>query len=289
MAYKTTLKIQDTKFDVEQLGHYSLNLLVSSVDFSFSITDTRGNVCLFLEKISFTTIYRSKDLISILNSVFDDHHFLRAGFWKNINCIIKNNSFSLIPNSLFDKNMLGFYLEMNSNYNPEKEEIGYFTHTTIKAVNVFSIERELSQWFESCYPTKPINFLHQTSPFIEGALRSQSDANLKLTVLCDHNSLDILLIENGLINYCNVFKYKSTEDLLYYIMFVMKELKLNPDTLPVSLYGEIDQTSIHFAKLHKYIRFLRFGAKPESLKFGYVFDELYDHQYFDLFNMTLCE
>ena len=42
-------------------------------------------------------------------------------------------------------------------------------------------------------------------------------------------------------------------------------------------------------KLNKYIRNVSFGSKPSYLNFSYQFDEIMDHQYFDVFSIFLCE
>ena len=269
--YQQTHKVKDPLFEVEELGSYSLNILVSDSDCSFAIVDSRQSKCLYIEKCMFDKTYSSKQQIAILNHFFEEHHFLKAGYWKNINVSLKNDKFSLVPLSLFDQSIITEYLELNCEIDPKNETVYYNQHKNVGACNIFTLNNDLQNWFKNTYPTREINFLHQTS------------------ALCDHNSLNIALIEDSQLLYCNVFNYDTAEDLLYYIMYVINELGLSPDKIPVTLWGEFDQSSIYFAKLYKYIRLLHLGNRPETLSFGYVFDEVFEHSLFDLLNMHLCE
>jgi len=72
-------------------------------------------------------------------------------------------------------------------------------------------------------------------------------------------------------------------------MLVFKEFGLSQRNQKVILWGNINQQSPHFELLNKYIGNLSFGSKPSYLKFNYVFDDIPDHQQFDLFSIFLCE
>ena len=284
-----TYKIKDPKFSIEELSSYSLNILVSDSDCSVAVIDVRKSRCLYAEKSEFEKTYSSKQQITILEQFYEDHHFLKAGFWKSINISLKNDKFSLVPLSLFDDSIADEYLALNCEIDRKNETIYNYQHKNVGACNVFSLDNDLQEWFKITYPTRDINFIHQTSAFIEGITKIFTDRKKSLAVLCDHNSINIALIENKQLIYCNVFSYNTAEDLLYYVMYVMNELELNPDKVPVTIWGDFDQTSIYFAKLFKYIRELHLGHRPETLSFGYVFDELFEHSLFDLLNMHLCE
>lgn len=287
--YNRTHKVKDSRFNIEHLGSYSLNILVSDSDCSVAVIDTKESRCLYSEKCEFEKVYSSKQQIKVLVQIFEEHHFLRAGYWKNINVSLKNDKFSLVPLSLFDESVSKDYLRLNCEVNEKEESINFYKHKNVGACNIFTLNNDLQDWFKNIYPTREINFLHQTSSFIEGITKVYTDRKKQLAVLCDHNSLNIALIENKNLIYCNVFNYNTPEDLLYFIMYVMNELELSPEKIPVTIWGDFDQTSIYFAKLYKYIRYLNLGHRPETISFGYVFDEIFEHSSFDVFNLHLCE
>ena len=72
-------------------------------------------------------------------------------------------------------------------------------------------------------------------------------------------------------------------------MLVMKGLQRDQQTSDVVLWGYLGKESAHFNEFRKYIKHLSFGDRPNYLKYGFVFDEIQDHQYLDLYSIHLCD
>jgi hypothetical protein len=41
--------------------------------------------------------------------------------------------------------------------------------------------------------------------------------------------------------------------------------------------------------MQKYIRQVKFGKKPQDIGYSYKFDDLFEHRYFELYSLHLCE
>ena len=61
----------------------------------------------------------------------------------------------------------------------------------------------------------------------------------------------------------------------------------NQATSQIVLWGYIGKNSMHYHEFYKYIRNVIFGNRPKYLNFGYMFDEVQDHHFFDLYSMHL--
>jgi hypothetical protein len=213
---------------------------------------------------------------------------LQAGYWKNIKLCIKNKDFSLIPNSLFDKEYLREYLNLNTTVH--NKEVYYHKQSTMDAVNIFAAEKEIIEWFQSKYPHKNIKVLHYTSPFIEGIMINESQKDERaMYIVSEKDYMAIIVRNNKKLEFCNNFSYRTPEDFLYFVMFVFDQLKLNPEVTPVTVWGELSNDSPIYSKLYKYIRNVSFGNKPSTLNFGYQFDEVFDHKFYDLYNIHFCD
>lgn len=288
-TYKQKIAIRDERFDIEKLADYTLCLQISDHDFNVCAIDKRENRCLLVEQYEIDQIYSAAQIIEQLELIYDDHHVLQAGYWGNIIVAFKNKKFSFIPASLFDENDIPNYLNLNCELDLSIESVGFTKHPNLDLVNTFAYSTGLSDWLEAKYPRKTINFHHQTSSLITGVLHSASkNGEKEMYIYCDEQNLNIVITKDNDLVYSNLFEYKSAEDLTYFAMFVIHELGLNPEKVPVTLWGTIDQTSIHFTRLFKFIRFLSLGKRPESLKFSYHFDEAFEHQFFDIYNLHLC-
>ena len=62
---------------------------------------------------------------------------------------------------------------------------------------------------------------------------------------------------------------------------------MSQQTSQVMLWGYIGKNSPHYHEFYKYINNVTFGARPEVLQFGYIFDEVQDHHFLDLYSMHL--
>lgn len=287
--YRLNKKIKDDTFNVDYIARYNLSLQINFSLFRFCVTDTESNRCLLLEDYQFESISRPEQLIEQLELIYDDHHVLQAGFWRSIRLAVKNINFSLVPFSLFDEEYLKEYLNVNCMVHPEqREDIFYYKQQSTEAVNIFSADKDVIGWFINRYPQKTLKVVHHTSPLIEGIMSSGSQERA-LFIHVENNFLTILVKKNKMLEFCNSFHFFSPEDFVYFTMFVFDQLELNPETTPVVLWGEINHDSPLYKQLYKYIRHVTFGNKPSSLYFGYHFDEIFDHRFFDLYSMHLCE
>ena len=165
-SYKLLKKIKDEKFDVDQLHHYNLNLLIGNRDFQVLIVDPRKNQCLLLEDYIISNVSSYTRLVEVFEEIFDGHHLLKAGFWSRVSVGIKGNKFALVPEPLFDKDLLFDYIKFNSKVNRDIDDLNYYVHKKPGAVNAFAIDKRLNKWLTSLYPGKEITYYHQSSSFI---------------------------------------------------------------------------------------------------------------------------
>jgi hypothetical protein len=290
--YQLHKRVKDDSFSVDMLSSYSLLLQISDVLFRVCVTDTVRNRCLLLEDYRFDTPMKSTEqLLQQLEMIVDDHHLLKAGFWGTVKLAVRNSHFSLIPNSLFDKNFLKEYLALNCSLNKGiPDNFYYYTQRGTDAVNIFAADRKLVDWFSKLYPSRQIQVIHFTSPLIEGVMheRRLSDGR-EVFLEVEPNHLTILVKNQKVLEFCNTFYFETPEDFLYFVLFVYDQLGLNQYETPVTLWGDISPDSPVLDKLKSYIRVVDLGDKPASMKFGYFFDELFEHSYYDVYSMHLCE
>jgi len=281
------VKIIDDRFEAENLSDYRLFLLIGPLKFNFCVIDSESNRCIAFESYA-TEMQPSSILFSErLFQIVDNHPFLPAKFWKSIHVCIANDKFTLIPLSLFKEDNSLNYLQLNCEVDPEYNHITHFDHKQAGIANIFAFDIRYFEWTKSFYPNRNVQFLHHTSPLIEAILRQNQSSKATLTVSVGHEFMSILVKEGEGLKFCNKFFFKTDEDFLYYFFLVADELSLNQNTT-ISVFGELTNKSSKFLLLKKYFPNVQFGNRPSSIQFGYVFDELPEHNYFDLFSMCYC-
>ncbi len=283
-----THKIKDVLFEAENLSNYNLLIQISMYNFGVCITDPSQERCLLLENYQFNFPGNTSKIIEELNLFFYEHEWLNAGFWKNVIVSTKNTRFSIVPISLFDKDYASSYLDINSN--PVHEEtLFYNKEVSLDAVVVFGMQTSIVNWLNQKYPSKKIKYTHQLSVLLEGIIGTDRSSQKKLYACVEQSSLAVVLKQGNKILFCNKFQIQTAEDFTYYTLYTMDVYGLSTETTPLVLIGNIDNKSAEYQKIYKYVRKIEFIERPSILKYGFVFDEVPDHYFFDLFSLHLFE
>ena len=286
--HKLIKKIKDEKFDEEKLHRYILLIQIGAKDFQTAVIDSADDRLLFFEDYVLTDISSSDELHFVLRSLFESHQYLSAGFWKQVRVSVKNNKFIQVPGALFLEDAASEYLQFNAITDKEKESPLICRNIKTDVVTVYAVQNELLEWLRGIYGSTTLQLFHQSASLIEGVLTYAGDEKeLPLYVYVDRFKLHILFIKEGKLIYYNQFLIKQFADYVKYIMLVMNAMGLNQETSPVVLWGYIGKNSPHYQEFVKYVRNVSFGHRPAHMKFGYLFDEVQEHHFFDLFSLHL--
>lgn len=282
-------RVKDSSFNIDELHNYTLSLMVGTRDFQLCIT-SHNNKLLLLEDYKLERIKTVNERIKALKLIFDNHHLLQAGFWKSIRLAIKTHKFTQVPADHFVKESAKDFLLVHCNINQSVEQVYYYPHSIADAVTIFAADTKMVNWIQSLYPNKTVTITHQGSALIEGILKYDDHASDR-SLFCyfDRGILHAISTENRNLIYYNQFAIKQAEDYLKYIMLVFKELRLSQKQSKLLVWGNLRINSKHVESLKKYIRNISYGSRPDYLNFAFPFDEIPEHQYFDLLNVYLCE
>src|SRR5690606_27393588 len=85
------------------------------------------------------------------------------------------------------------------------------------------------------------SYYHSTTILLKTILENEKYSLPKMYLHFQKNNFDCIVLKNGELQLCNSYTYKTPEDFIYYTLFCMEQLNLNPENLPVILCGEIDK------------------------------------------------
>jgi hypothetical protein len=286
--YKLIKKIKDDRFDEESLHQYTLLIQVGVRDFQVAVVADSDHRLLFFEDYVLGDLHTHQELLQLLKFLFEEHPILQAGFWKEVKVAIKNNKFVQVPAALFQSDKALDYLNFNARIDSTSETVLFCQNRSKEIVTVFALQNDLHQWLCSTYQNTKLNFFHQSAALIEGVSGYSPRASQNpLYLYVDRFKLHILSAQKGKLIYYNQFAIGQFSDYVKYIMLVMNGLKMDQQTSEVVLWGYIGKKSPHYTEFVKYVRNVNFGARPENLSFGYMFDEVQEHHFFDLYSLDL--
>ncbi len=288
LGFKLIKKIRDDRFDEEKIHQYNLLVQLGVKDLQIAIVDSQDSRIILLEDYVLGDLSSHEEMLSLFKNLFDSHAVLQAGFWKGVWISIKNTKFAQVPASLFVKEAAAEYLQFNAQVDLAKEDVIDCENLQLNSVTVFALQKEMHEWFKLIYKNTQLHIVHQSTALIEGVLKYavQRDST-PLYIYVDRFKLHIIAVRNGKLTYYNQFLIKQFSDYIKYIMLVMKGLSMDQNSSEVILWGYIGENSPHYQEFVKYVRNVNFGARPSYLKFGYLFDEVQEHHFFDLYSIHL--
>ncbi|WP_461128023.1 DUF3822 family protein [Spirosoma aerophilum] len=284
-----TVSIGSDSFNPGLTDKSVLNLEVGRDRFRFMVQDKRGSG-LYLNDYTFSSLLTDRAITGILPDVFREHPVLSAGPWQEIRIAVNSPSFTLIPTPLFRKEYASSYLAlMRGSALAPHEFAQSYLHKDEGFLSVFSLEHPLADFFSEVYPLQPVTFVHQVSALIKATADLDRHALTpeNIYLFFEDEFVTIVYRSKHLIRYCNRFGYKNVQDLAYYILYVLNEQTLSPDSICVSLFGEITPFAEAYSELSRFFANLSFGQIPPGLTLSSEFYDLPDHRYLSLYGLGL--
>lgn len=215
---------------------------------SFCEFDTLNGQVSNLHQVNFP---KGSNIDDELWKVFVHHPELKLQFDNTL--VLHDNSFNtLVPNALFDENYPGSYLQ----YSTRVFEGDFFAWDSLQGhdmanvyvplmnVNNFLIDRLGS-----------FDYKNTNSILVEKLLDASVNIEEKqVFVHIQPTHFEIVVAQDQKLLLFNSFEYAAPVDFLYYLLFTLEQLSLNPETVKVWLLGDITQESALFEAAYTYIR-----------------------------------
>jgi hypothetical protein len=265
----------DESFRETNLLNYDLVLQVTERSCAYSIFDHGSNRFIALETYGVP-----------LSVVVAQNQWMENPL-RSVRVIVENNRSTLIPSALFDESEKDTYL--NFSVEPEAEERILFDRLTrLEIVNIFGLNNTLHDQITGFFPG--VKVCHVSSLLIESIWMNFKNliTDKRIFIFVREEAFNMLIFEKKQLVYSNAFHFRAPEDFVYFVIFVMEQLNLNPEEVPLTLLGDIHTKTPHFDLIYKYIRNIDFALRSESTNYSYVFDDVAGHSFYPLLNPVLC-
>lgn len=284
-SFRQIKKVKDDKFSIENIEHYCLIIQIGSRDLQVCIIDSQSNRILILEDYIIDATNTPDEKVALLQSLFDRHHLLMVGFWKEVILCFKTDKFTTVPLSYFSKENARSLLKMNCEVNDD-DSVGYYKVNSNDSVNIFTYDKQILQWFRSIYINSKIKVTHQSGMIINSVLKNdktQTSNTIAVSVYIDRFYLHVAVSENEKLLFFNSFHITKFDEYIKYINFVLHEFNLSNSDSTILLWGYIKESSSHYDSLQKHFPAIKLGNRTKILNFGFKFDEIPEHHYFDVY------
>lgn len=278
------INIIDEALNKDAADTYHLSIQLGLDGFSFCILDVKRNKYLSLASFTFQKVFNYQQLSTTVEELVKENELLKKKY-KTISVSLVNNKSTLVPNPLFDQKKLAEYLKFNAefdtSYNITSEQL-----KNSDTRNIFAVPKIIEKTIYRLFPRAKI--LHHSTSLIESLITNYKNTNQKILFVNVHlSTFEVVLLEGKHLIFYNSFHYESSEDFIYYLLFVCEQLKLNPENLKLILLGEVEKNAAIYAILYKYVRNIVFAERNDTFEYAYRFNEIPGHFYYNLLNQCL--
>lgn len=281
------IKKYDEALTKAQIKKYKLSIQASLDGFSFCILNSESNKYLSVESLTFENSKSVNDFCSWLKGFYSENSWLNNEF-SQVQVLFESEKSTLIPAPLFEETEKENYSKFNFAV-PDDHEVLSDKISSLDAFNLYTIPVQIVNTIKELYPSAGLYC--QSSALIESLLIiNKNRSAIKRTFANVRNThVDVVITDGRKLLYYNAFPYKTSEDFIYYLMFVFEQLQMNPAEVELVLSGFINRDSKLFDITYKYIRNINFQQYSDSFLYSYIFNDVPAHYYFNLLNLNQCE
>ena len=98
----------------------------------------------------------------------------------------------------------------------------------------------------------------------------------------------ILVLERRNLKLFNQFDITTTNDLIYFLLFTIDQLRLSAKDILLLLSGTIEREGEYHLLLKSYFKKVRFEKNDRHVDFAHALRDMDYSRHFQLFNFALC-
>ena len=156
--------------------------------------------------------------------------------YKSVSVSFRNEFYTLIPYGIFEASKTKSYLEINYNIKFAEQIRADFIYS-LNAYCVHYFPENLCLSIQKIFPTSKI--FHHTSVLCEMLIRENKfSENTNIYIDIENENFNLLIFEKSKLLLCNNYKYETKEDVLFYFLNAIQQLKIQPMATSVFLMGK---------------------------------------------------
>ena len=262
-----------------------LYLSVDSRQFSAAVLDPEKKEFLALEQHLFSPPLSESELGNRVRKI-SRHSSIMNQEYQKVAAAYHTHQSTLIPEALFEEKDVSSYLEFN--FGPPEDQAPKAEKLENPGVfHLYYLNNEVAASLRKAFPG--LKIFHASSPVLDQlALKHKNNTEKEVYVQLQQHHLELFMFSEGKLKFYNSFPVKSKEDISYYILFSCEQAGIDPHTLDLKLFGEIQTNSPVVKLLEEYINQVSL-IKPETdYKLAFALRKIPAHYYYHLFNLYQC-
>lgn len=228
---------------------HKLSIQVSLNGLSFCVFDTVGREMILSERLEFEEETNPFELLQTLKEKLEAASVWDYGYSEAV-IIHHNNLFSLVPKALFKKEELPNYLKFNAKI-LANDLIDYDELAGTDIYNVYVPFMNINNYLYEY--VGEFEFMHSGTVLIQALMKYHGGSEPVCYVHVSSRQMDIAVISQKQLQLFNSYTYRTKEDFIYYLLFTIEQLKLDPSEVKTRMFGMISEEDEVYQIAQEYI------------------------------------
>lgn len=253
-----------TTSTIDKLNVLELSIQISLSGLSFCVLNRNTNTISSIHEQGFKKQLNPFQLLEKLKHCFETSPLLQQKF-EVIHVIHNNELSTLVPEALFNESAITDYLKFNSKM-LKSDFVTFDTIAINQSVNVYIPYVNINNYIFDLYGD--FTYKHASTVLIETILKADKTSDsTQFYAHVNQNRFEIVVTNQGKLQFYNSFNFTTKEDFIYYILFTAEQLELNPEHFNLILIGYINKDDELHKIAYKYIRNVSFGIQNTTYNF----------------------
>lgn len=275
----------DKSFKPENASQYELSVQIDKDLLAYCVFDPERKQYLVFRSYSFKDVHLMEELMNQMAETFLKDEFMDLAF-KKTRLIYYSQLSTLVPDQYFDDKYDRDYYGFNHSLEPGNEVFNNFI-PTIGAWNVFSVPSPIVSILNNQFREGIL--MHQATPFLlPRVIRQGTKEDLFMYIGINRDFFDVAAFQGNKLLLYNTFPYVNETDLLYYVLYVLREMALEPNVAPLFLSGEMSTRLLYYDTLKQYIPGITYANAPDTFAFAPALYNVSVHKFLNLLTVHNC-
>jgi len=260
--------VQETT-NKENISNLKLSIQVRLDGLSFCILDIPQAKVSWYKKINFPKEHNPLKALQEIEEVYKSEKILHDTF-KEVTLLFSNELYSPVPLEYFIEEEASAYLKFNTKI--LRTDVVESDQINDDLVNVYIPYTNITNYFFDIYGE--FEFKHNTTELIKAAIALNDKIQITAYLNNYNGYYDLVIVKGNALLFSNTFNYETREDFIYYLLFTLEQLDLDPAVLKLILLGRISKETQEYKTAYTYIKNI------ELLEPGFKgLDEKHGHQF----------
>lgn len=264
--------------------HTEISIQLNLSGFSFCIVSEKDRKLRAFRSYSFNDVILQEDLLKKVKEILQKDELLRLPH-RNTKVIYFSQKSTLVPKAYCKDEYLKKILQFNHPLD-DLDEIHQQPISGCSSNLIFTIHTYIASVFTEKF--KNCDFYNQAVPFLNYFLNTSSEKT-EIFVQLNKDFYEIAVIAGKNLQLYNSFLFSSETDMIYFLLYICKQLHIGPESTPLTYLGELASVT----KLEKEIsRYFPLAKRIENKSICFPKLPLAipnAFRYYSLLNMAICE